>query len=56
MENKLFLGVQQSIYLEGGPLLWILPLYLHVDKKYDDDDVPKFGHITKCNVLKYWNS
>ena len=25
-------------YLEGGPLLWIWPLYLHVHKKSDDDD------------------
>ena len=24
-----------------GPLLWILPLYLHVNQKSDDDDVPK---------------
>ena len=23
---------------EGGPLLWIWPLYLHVNKKSDDDD------------------
>ena len=30
--------VQQASYLEGGPLLWILPLYLHVNKKSDDDD------------------
>ena len=22
----------------GGPLIWILPLYLHVNKKSDDDD------------------
>ena len=22
----------------GGPLMWILPLYLHVNKKSDDDD------------------
>ena len=22
----------------GGPLLWIWPLYLHVNKKSDDDD------------------
>ena len=27
------LCVQQTSYLEGGPLLWILPLYLHVNKK-----------------------
>ena len=30
--------VQQASYLEGGPLLWILPQYLHVNKKSDDDD------------------
>ena len=24
--------------LEGGPLMWMLPLYLHVNKKSDDDD------------------
>ena len=30
--------VQQASYLEGGPLLWILPLYLHVNQKSDDDD------------------
>ena len=29
--------VQQASYLEGGPLLWILSLYLHVNKKSDDD-------------------
>ena len=25
-----------------GPLLWILPLYLHVNKKSDDDKNPLF--------------
>ena len=30
--------VQQASYLEGGPLLWILPLYLHVNQNTDDDD------------------
>ena len=30
--------VQQASYLEGGPLMWILSLYLHVNKKSDDDD------------------
>ena len=29
--------MQQASYLEGGPLLWILPL-LHVNQKSDDDD------------------
>ena len=33
--------VQQASYLEGGTLMWMLPLYLHVNKKsyYDDDDI-----------------
>ena len=30
--------VQQASFLEGGPLLWIWPLYLHVNQKSDDDD------------------
>ena len=29
--------VQQSSYLEGGPLMWMLPLYLHVNQKSDYD-------------------
>ena len=29
--------VQQASYLEGGPLMWILPLYLHVNQKSDYD-------------------
>ena len=27
--------VQQASYLEGGPLMWMLPLYLHVNQKSD---------------------
>ena len=38
--------VQQASYLEGGPLLWILPLYLHVNKKSEDDDDLKCQCIT----------
>ena len=30
--------VQQASYLEGGLLMWMLPLYLHVYQKSDDDD------------------
>ena len=30
--------VQQASYLEGGPLMWILPLYPHVNQKSNDDD------------------
>ena len=31
--------VQQASYLEGGPLMWMLSLYLNVNQKsnYDDD-------------------
>ena len=29
------LCVQQASYLEGGPLMWMLPLYLHINKKSD---------------------
>ena len=29
--------VQQASYLEGGPLMWMLPLYLHVNQTSDYD-------------------
>ena len=32
------LCVQQASYLEGRSLMWMLPLYLHVNQKCDDDD------------------
>ena len=37
--------MQQASYLEGGPLMWMLPLYLHVNQKsdYDDDDMICIG-------------
>ena len=31
-------GGRSASYLEGGPLMWMLPQYLHVDQKSDDDD------------------
>ena len=31
--------MQQASYPEGGPLMWMLPLYLHVNQKSEDDDV-----------------
>ena len=33
-------SLKQASYLEGGPLMWMLPQYLHVIQKanYDDDD------------------
>ena len=30
--------VQKASYLEGDPLMWMLPLYLHINKKSNDDD------------------
>ena len=36
------LCVQQASCLEGGPLLWIWPLYLHVNQKSDDDHDDEF--------------
>ena len=30
--------MQQASYLEGGPLMWMLPLYMQVNQKSDDDD------------------
>ena len=30
--------MQGASCLEGGPLLWIWPLYLHVNQKSDNDD------------------
>ena len=29
--------MQQASYLEGGPLMWMLPLYLHVNQKTNYD-------------------
>ena len=38
--------VQQASCLEAGPLMWIWPLYLHVNKKSDDDDsLTKLVHV-----------
>ena len=34
--------VQQASYLEGGPLMWMVPLYLHVNQKSD------------YNCTRYW--
>ena len=30
--------VQQASYLKRGPLMWMLPLYLHINQKSVDDD------------------
>ena len=35
--------MQQASYLEGGPLMWMLPLYLHINQKSDDDGDDDFN-------------
>ena len=35
--------VQQVSYLEGGPWMWMLTLYLYVDEKSNDDDDDSFA-------------
>ena len=56
--------VQQASYLEGGPLVWMLPLYLHVNQKSDYDDYmvyriyPKYSDtLTPYHICsKIWTS
>ena len=43
--------VQQASCLEGGPLLWIWPLYLHVNQKSDDDDDDDFAGVKKIKKI-----
>ena len=31
-------AIEVQLYLEGGPVMWKLPLYLHVNQKSIDDD------------------
>ena len=40
--------VQQASYLEGGPLMWMLPLYLHVNQK-------DIKHQIIFNLVEYCN-
>ena len=36
--------MQLASYLEGGPLIWMMPLHLHVNQKSDcDDDMSSLG-------------
>ena len=39
------LCVQLASYLEGGPLMWMMPLHLHVDQKSDNDDLKQMSFI-----------
>ena len=40
--------MQQASYLEGGPLVWMLPLYLHINQK-SDYDIWYIRHCLLCN-------
>ena len=48
--------MQQASYLEGGPLMWILPLYLHINKKshydYDDADELSLAYSTPQFMIR----
>ena len=52
--------MQQASYLEGGPLIWMLPLYLHVNQNPmmmmmiiitdDDDDDDDHHHLIELSA------
>ena len=39
------LCVQLASYLERGPLMWMMPLHLHVNQKSDYDDMISDIHV-----------
>ena len=41
--------MQQASYLKGGPLVWMLPLYLHGNQKSDYDDMIWYEMCTCVN-------
>ena len=47
--------VQQASYLEGGPLVWMLPLYLHVNQK-SGPSCPKLTMSLVNDLLKCTSS
>ena len=49
--------VQQASYLEGGPLIWTLPLYLHVNQKSDyyDYDSYTFTEMVSIESSSVWH-
>ena len=46
--------VQQASYLEGGPLVWMLPLYLHVNQKSDYDMMMIWHLLSYHPETKIW--
>ena len=46
--------MQQASFLEGGPLMWMLPLYLHFNQKSDYDIWYICTMPCHCNVSSKW--
>ena len=45
--------VQLTSYLERGPLMWMMPLHLHVNQKSDYDDDDKVLDIFKFSTFSH---
>ena len=45
------LCVQLASYLERGPLMWMMPLHLHVNQKSDYDDDDAQGQLTLSSLV-----
>ena len=43
-------------YLEGGPLMWMLPLYLHVNQKSIDEDDDDLFDYPLMHSKYFWMS
>ena len=47
------LFVQLASYLGGGPLMWIMPVHLHVNQKSDYDDMMSILKNRSSNLRFY---
>ena len=43
--------MQLASYLERGPLMWMMPLHLHVNQKFDYDDDTVI-YVTLANLTE----
>ena len=48
--------VQQASYLEGGLLVWMLPLYLHVNQKSDYDMIYQYNAVQNNIDINTWEN
>ena len=44
--------MQPVSYQEGGPLMWMMPLHMHVNQKSDDEDDDHINLFKCASVLK----